>query len=130
MYCRLKNFKVLLSICLSKLINAQSLISPHRYDFYSKMNKRTCSFIWKSKVLTKTLQTIAKLKAEPQKQVLESILWPSRLPLVTIFIKYMMQIPQRIIFLRKFTEIYIILSNLLTFVHWYKPKRLIFGNQH
>ena len=33
-----------------KQINAQSLIRMHRYDFFLKINKRTCSSIRNSKV--------------------------------------------------------------------------------
>ena len=41
--------------CWSKSINAQSLISPHRSDFFLKINKRTCLFIRDSIVLYNVL---------------------------------------------------------------------------
>ena len=53
LYCKLKINRSVFFIALlfpSKLINAQSLISPHRNDFFLEINKRTCSFIRKLKV--------------------------------------------------------------------------------
>ena len=52
-----KNFSCL-NFSLSKQINAQSLIRTHRYDFFLKINKRTCLSIRNSKVCDETLKLI------------------------------------------------------------------------
>ena len=54
-HCRIEVLKNCILYCILfvlELINAQSLISLHRCEFFLKINKCTCSFIRKSKVLT------------------------------------------------------------------------------
>ena len=47
---KLRKFQIFLTF-ERKLINEQSLITPYRYDFFGKINKRTCSSIRNSIVI-------------------------------------------------------------------------------